>query len=147
MQWLTSELRVRAPRRGLHEVTAEVASEVSRFGMREGMLFLFLRHTGASLCISENWDPTARRDLEAFLDRLAPEGEPWHEHTIEGRDDSPSHMKSILTGVSLSLPVGEGRLLLGQWQGVYLCEHRAHPETRKSVVSGHSGAPAARPRA
>jgi secondary thiamine-phosphate synthase enzyme len=136
MEWKRSEILVRAPRRGLHDITAIVAAEVARFGMREGMLFLFLRHTGASLCISENYDPTAKRDLEAFLDRIAPDGEPWHAHTIEGDDDSSSHMKSILTGVTLSIPVAEGALMLGTWQGIYLCEHRRHPEERRILVRG-----------
>lgn len=136
MEWKSSEIRTRAPRRGLHDITAIVAAELDRMRMREGMLFLFLRHTGASLCISENYDPTAKRDLEAFLDRIAPDGEPWHAHTIEGEDDSSSHMKSILTGVTLSIPVAEGAMMLGTWQGIYLCEHRKHPEERKILVRG-----------
>ncbi len=136
MRWHSTELRVRAPRRGLHDVTGEVAEAVRGFGMREGILFLFLRHTSASLCISENWDPTARRDLEVFLDRIAPDGEPWHAHTLEGEDDSPSHMRSILTGVDLTIPVAEGKMQLGTWQGIYLCEHRKHPETRTLLLRG-----------
>lgn len=134
MDWKSTELRVRAPRRGLHDFTDAVKNALAGFGMREGMLFLFLRHTSASLCISENWDPTAKRDLEAFLDRLAPDGEPWHAHTLEGEDDSSSHMKSIVTGVQLSIPVAEGAMMLGTWQGIYLCEHRTHPETRTVLV-------------
>jgi len=136
MTWKTAELRIRAPRRGLHEFTAEVRDALASFGMREGMLFLFLRHTSASLCISENWDPTAKRDLEAFLDRIAPDGEAWHAHTLEGDDDSSSHMKSILTGVQLTIPVAEGAMMLGTWQGIYLCEHRNHPEARTILVRG-----------
>jgi secondary thiamine-phosphate synthase enzyme len=134
MDWNSSTLRVRAPRRGLHDITGEVREVLASFGMREGMLFLFLKHTSASLCISENWDPTAKRDLELFLDRLAPDGEAWHAHTIEGDDDSSSHMKSILTGVQLTIPVAEGEMMLGTWQGIYLCEHRTHPETRTLLV-------------
>jgi secondary thiamine-phosphate synthase enzyme len=136
MEWKTAELRVRAPRRGLHEITAEVTAELERFGMGEGMLFLFIRHTSASLCISENYDPTAKRDLEEFLGRLAPDGESWHAHTLEGDDDSPSHMRSIVTGTSLAIPVAEGRMLLGTWQGIYLCEHRKHPEMRSILIRG-----------
>lgn len=136
MEWKQAEIRVRAQRRGLHDITAEIADAVGGFGMREGMIFLFLRHTSASLCISENWDPTARRDLEAFLDRLAPDGESWHAHTLEGEDDSTSHMKAILTGVDLTIPVADGKMLLGTWQGIYLCEHRKHPETRTVLVRG-----------
>jgi secondary thiamine-phosphate synthase enzyme len=134
MEWLSSKIQVRTPGRGLHDITDRVAAEVARLGAREGMLFLFLQHTSASLCISENWDPTAKRDLEAFLDRLAPDGEPWHAHTLEGEDDSSSHMKSIVTGVQLSIPVAEGAMMLGTWQGIYLCEHRTHPETRTVLV-------------
>jgi secondary thiamine-phosphate synthase enzyme len=134
MEWLQSELKVQAPKRGLHEITDAVANELERSGAREGMVFLFLRHTSASLCISENYDPSARRDLEVFLDRIAPDGQPWHGHTLEGEDDSPSHMRSILTGVDLSIPVGGGKMLLGTWQGIYLCEHRKHPEKRTLLV-------------
>src|SRR3954465_12995041 len=101
MEWHSSEIKVRASRRGLHDLTAQIATELEKTGTREGMIFLFLKHTSASLCISENYDPTARADLEAFLDRIAPDGQGWHKHTLEGDDDSPSHMRSILTGVDL----------------------------------------------
>lgn len=134
MEWLTSELKVRAPRRGLHDITREVAAELEKLGAREGLAFLFLKHTSASLCISENYDPTARQDLEAFFDRIAPDGERWHRHTLEGDDDSPSHMRSILTGVDLTIPMGGGKMLLGTWQGIYLCEHRKHPEMRTLLI-------------
>jgi secondary thiamine-phosphate synthase enzyme len=136
MEWKSSELRIRAPRRGLHDITAQVAAEVTSLGLHEGMVFLFLKHTSASLCISENYDPSARRDLEAFLERMAPDGEAWHEHTMEGVDDSPSHMRAILTGTDLTIPVGGGKMLLGTWQGIYLCEHRKHPEMRTVLVRG-----------
>ena len=134
MEWLQSEIRVHASKRGLHEITAAVEAELEKTGTREGMLFLFIRHTSASLCISENYDPSARRDLEAFLDRLAPDGQPWHQHTTEGEDDSSSHMRSIVTAVDLSIPVGGGKMLLGTWQGIYLCEHRKHLETRTLLI-------------
>lgn len=134
MEWLSSKIQVRTPGRGLHDITDRVAAEVARLGAREGMLFLFLQHTSASLCISENWDPTARRDLEQFLERLAPDGERWHAHTLEGDDDSSSHMKSIVTGVDLSIPVGDGKPLLGTWQGIYLCEHRAMAHARTVLL-------------
>ena len=134
MEWLSSEIKVLAPRRGLHDITEAVAAELEKSGAREGMVFLFIRHTSASLCISENYDPSARRDLEVFLDRLAPDGQGWHQHTLEGDDDSPSHMRSIMTAVDLSIPVGGGKMLLGTWQGIYLCEHRKHPEKRTLLV-------------
>jgi secondary thiamine-phosphate synthase enzyme len=131
----TRRLRVRAPRRGLHMITAEVEEAVAESGVGQGMCNIFLQHTSASLVIHENADPTARMDLEAFLDRLAPEGEPYYRHTQEGPDDMPSHIKSILTGVSLSIPVVEGALALGTWQGIYLWEHRDHPSPRNIIVS------------
>jgi secondary thiamine-phosphate synthase enzyme len=134
MEWFSSEIKVLAPRRGLRDITAEVASELEKSGAREGMLFLFIQHTSASLCISENYDPTARRDLEAFLERLAPDGQGWHRHTLEGEDDSSSHMRSLVTAVDLSIPVGGGKMQLGTWQGIYLCEHRKHPEKRTVLV-------------
>jgi secondary thiamine-phosphate synthase enzyme len=134
MEWLQSEIKVRASRRGLQDITGEVAARLEGLGVREGMVFLFLKHTSASLCISENYDPTARADLEAFLDRVAPDGQAWHRHTLEGDDDSTSHMRSILTGVDLTIPVGGGKMLLGTWQGIYLCEHRKHPETRTLLI-------------
>jgi len=134
MDWLSAQLRVRTPGRGLHDITARILAEVEKLGAREGMLFLYLQHTSASLCISENWDPTAKRDLESFLERLAPDGERWHAHTLEGDDDSSSHMKSIVTGVDLSIPLGDGKPLLGTWQGIYLCEHRAMPHERTVLI-------------
>ena len=134
MEWLSSELTALAPRRGLHDITEAVRAEVEKSGAREGMVFVFIRHTSASLCISENYDPSARRDLEVFLDRLAPDGQGWHQHTMEGDDDSPSHMRSIVTSVDLSIPVGGGKMLLGTWQGIYLCEHRKHPEKRTLLI-------------
>jgi secondary thiamine-phosphate synthase enzyme len=129
------EIQVRAPRRGLHEVTEGVARAVAESGVEAGVASVFIRHTSASLVINENADPTARRDLEAFLDRLVPENEPWYRHTAEGPDDMPSHIKSILTNVSVTIPVAGGKLALGTWQGIYLWEHRDHATTRSIIVS------------
>jgi secondary thiamine-phosphate synthase enzyme len=130
-----SVLRIRAPRRGLHEITSEVREVVGGSGVGEGMCNLFVRHTSASLIINENADPTARADLESFLDRLVPRDASWYRHTLEGPDDMPSHIRSILTDVSLSIPVEGGRLALGTWQGIYLFEHRDRPSTREIVVT------------
>jgi len=116
-------------------ITAEVAQVVAQSGVERGMCNVFLQHTSASLCINENADPTARQDLEAFLDRIAPENEPYYRHTYEGPDDMPSHIKCILTDVSLNVPVVGGRLALGTWQGIYLWEHRDQPSARSLVVS------------
>jgi secondary thiamine-phosphate synthase enzyme len=102
-----------------------------RWNIQEGMCFLFIPHTSASLVVSENYDPTAKADLEAFMDRLAPPDQSWQVHTLEGRDDSPSHMRAMLTHSSLSIPIDQGRLSLGTWQGIYLFEHRRSGHTRQ----------------
>ena len=129
------EIQVRAPRRGLHEITEEVGRAVAEGRIMDGVASIFIRHTSASLVINENADPTARRDLEVFLDRLVPENEPWYRHTAEGPDDMPSHIKSILTNVSITVPVTGGKLALGTWQGIYLWEHRDHPTPREVLVT------------
>lgn len=131
----TRILTVRAPRRGLHEITSDLAGVVSMGGVKEGLCNVFIRHTSASLIIQENYDTSAKRDLETFLDRLAPEGAAWMTHTLEGPDDMPSHLKAVLTQVNLTIPVLEGRLGLGTWQGVYLWEHRDEPTPRELLVS------------
>jgi secondary thiamine-phosphate synthase enzyme len=122
------------PGQGLHEITSRVVDIVGKAGVREGLCTLFLRHTSASLVIQENADPTARRDLERWLNRLVPEGDPFYTHDAEGPDDMPSHLKAALTAVSLSIPVQEKRLVLGQWQGIYLWEHRRRGSRRELVV-------------
>ena len=131
----TRVLEIRAPRRGLHEFTSEVARVVAASGVGEGLCNLFIQHTSASLVINENADPTARRDLEAFLDRLVPEDEPYYRHTCEGPDDMPSHIKHALTNVQLTIPIVAGRLGLGTWQGIFLWEHRDRPTARRIVIS------------
>ena len=131
----TQALSVRAPRRGLHDITEAVARLVAKNGASAGMCTLFIRHTSASLIIQENYDPSARVDLETFMDRLIPEGSSWITHTLEGDDDMPSHIKAVLTQVSLSIPVLDGKLALGTWQGIYLWEHRDHPSPREILVS------------
>jgi len=128
-------LRVRAGRRGLHEITHAVRDVVRASGVRDGSCHLFLRHTSASLVVQENADPTARADLEEFLDRLVPDGTPWFRHTAEGPDDMPAHVKAMLTATSLTIPVMEGELGLGTWQGIYLFEHRDRAGSRSVVVT------------
>ena len=120
--------------KGLVEFTDQVQREVRRAGIEEGLCTLFIRHTSASLTIQENADPSARRDLEAWLDRLVPENDPLYTHTAEGPDDMPAHIKAILTCCSLSVPILDGRLALGTWQGIYLWEHRHHPGPRKILI-------------
>lgn len=126
--------RVRAPRRGLHEFTDDVRAWVSKQDIRSGLLTLFCRHTSASLVIQENAAPAVRRDIEKFFDELAPEGAGLYEHDDEGPDDMPAHLKTALTQVQLSIPVMDGKLMLGTWQGIYLFEHRSNPSQREIVL-------------
>ena len=119
---------------GLHMITADVTRCINEMGVSEGLCTLFLRHTSASLVIQENADPSARRDLEAWLNRLVPENDPLYTHTMEGSDDMPAHIKTALTSSSLSIPVSAGHLVLGSWQGIYLWEHRKYSGSRELVV-------------
>jgi len=128
----TFSLRTRG--QGLHEITEQVARVARDSDVDEGLCTVFIRHTSASLTIQENADPSARADLEAWLNRLVPENDRLYTHTFEGPDDMPSHIKAILTNVSLSIPVLDGRLTLGTWQGIYLWEHRRSAHTREIVV-------------
>jgi len=126
---------VRTARAGTHEITDAIAREVTRSKLTRGVVTIFCQHTSCSLVIMENADPSARRDLEAWLDRLVPEGDPHFEHTLEGPDDMPSHIKMALTRTSENVPFAEGRLLLGTWQGIFLWEHRRAAHTRTLVVT------------
>ena len=116
---------------GLYEFTRDVADWVRG----DGLLTLFIQHTSASLTVNENADPDVRGDLERHLNVMVPENAPYYEHTLEGPDDMPAHIKSVLIGPSLSLPITDGRLALGTWQGIYLCEHRDHGGSRRLVVT------------
>lgn len=128
-------LALRPASAGLHEFTAAVAREVARSGVDRGLATVFCQHTSCSLVIMENADPSARRDLAAWLDRLVPAGDPHFTHTLEGEDDMPSHIKMALTRTSETVPVAGGRLLLGTWQGIFLWEHRASPPPRTVIVT------------
>jgi secondary thiamine-phosphate synthase enzyme len=119
---------------GLHEFTSAVAAAVGAADVQQGLCTLFIRHTSASLLIQENADPSARHDLETWLNRLVPEDDPHYTHTLEGSDDMPSHIKAALTATSLAIPIVDGRLALGTWQGIYVWEHRRHGATRQVVV-------------
>lgn len=127
-------LSIKVPGKGLHEITGEVHAVIAGSGMREGLCTLFLQHTSASLVIQENADPAARRDLERWLNRLVPEGDPLYTHTEEGPDDMPAHIKAALTATSLSIPLLDGALGLGRWQGIYLWEHRRFPSHRHLLI-------------
>ncbi|MEA3080483.1 MAG: hypothetical protein QOD54_151 [Sphingomonadales bacterium] len=126
-------LPIRANRHGLHEFTPQVREFVTESGISEGLLTIFCRHTSASLLIQENAAPAAARDIEAYFARLAPEGGPY-EHDDEGPDDMPAHLRSALTATQLSIPVSDGRPLLGAWQGIYLFEHRRSPPEREIAL-------------
>ncbi len=119
---------------GLYEITREVAALVTESGLDEGLCTLFLQHTSASLVVQENADPSARRDLERWLNRLVPEEDALFTHCTEGPDDMPSHVKAALTATSLSIPVVAGTLALGTWQGIFLWEHRRRTGSRRLVV-------------
>ncbi|HWA08966.1 MAG TPA: secondary thiamine-phosphate synthase enzyme YjbQ [Opitutaceae bacterium] len=128
-------LTVRAPGAVLHEITDQVARELARSGLSRGVATIFCRHTSCSLVIMENADPSARKDLEAWLDRLVPEDDPHFTHTLEGADDMPAHIKMALLRTSESVPFAEKRLLLGTWQGIYLWEHRRAAPARQIAVT------------
>jgi secondary thiamine-phosphate synthase enzyme len=131
---MVREIVIETGGRGLFEFTGEVAAVVREAGVDVGLCTVFVRHTSCSLTIQENADPSARRDLEAWLNRLVPEGDSLFTHTAEGADDMPSHIKAALTAVSLSVPIVGGALALGTWQGIYLWEHRRSPHRRRVVV-------------
>jgi secondary thiamine-phosphate synthase enzyme len=128
-------LSLRAGRKGTREITDEVARVVGASGFGCGVATVFCRHTSCSLVIMENADPSARRDLEAWFDRLVPERDPLFEHTLEGPDDMPSHIKMALTRTSETVPFSAGRLMLGTWQGIFLWEHRRAAHAREVVVT------------
>ena len=131
----TESFDIRTRGRGSYEITDEVARLVAASGLREGIVTVFVRHTSASLVIYENADPSAREDLHEFLDRIAPDGEAWHIHTAEGPDDTASHLRMTVTRTSETIPVSDGRVTLGTWQGIFLLEHRLAPHRREIVVA------------
>ena len=130
-----STIRIRTRGKGTLEITGEVRRAIEESGIKNGIVTVFVRHTSASLVIMENADPSARRDLEMFLEKLVPENTPWFIHTLEGPDDMPSHIRMALTRTSEVIPVMNGRMTLGTWQGIFLFEHRRAPHHREIVVS------------
>jgi secondary thiamine-phosphate synthase enzyme len=129
------ELTVAVQGQGLYDVTHKVAEKVHSCDVTDGLVTVFIRHTSASLTIQENADPSAREDLERWLNRLVPEGDPLYTHTVEGPDDMPAHIKAALTAVSVSVPLVNAKLALGIWQGIFLWEHRHHRGERSLVVN------------
>ena len=139
--WLQREIVLDPRPRGFHLVTREVAGALPELGvLRAGLLHLFIQHTSASLSLNENADPSVRRDLESWFNAAVPERAPYWTHTAEGPDDMPAHIKAALLGPSLSLPVSDGRLALGTWQGIYLCEHRDRGGSRRLLATLHGEA-------
>jgi secondary thiamine-phosphate synthase enzyme len=132
---LSETLRIHTRGRSFESLTERVAEVVRRSGITEGLCNVFIQHTSASLLISENADPAVQRDLERFMQRIAPDGSPDYEHDAEGPDDMPAHIRSVLTNTSLSVPVVAGRLALGTWQGIYLWEHRHARHSREVMVT------------
>lgn len=128
------DLRVATHAKGLYEITREVRKWVAAQTVRNGLLTIFIRHTSASLLIQENADPDVRRDLAEFFERLVPEDTPWFQHTTEGPDDMPSHIRTALTTVQLSIPVRDGQPALGTWQGIYVFEHRSDKQSRQVLL-------------
>jgi len=135
--WIQREIRLPARTRGFHLVTREVLDALPDLEqVAVGMLHLLIRHTSASLALNENASPEVRRDFETWFDRAVPDGAPYWTHTLEGDDDMPAHVKAALLGPSLTLPISRGRLALGTWQGIYLCEHRDDGGPRSMIATG-----------
>jgi secondary thiamine-phosphate synthase enzyme len=131
----TETFSVHTHGKGTSEITSQIDAIVSRSSIQNGTVTVFVRHTSASLVIMENADPSARRDLEVFFEKLVPEDTPWFIHTLEGPDDMPSHIRMALTRTSEVIPIIDGRMTLGTWQGIFLFEHRSLPHTRQIAVS------------
>ena len=137
--WARRDIRLAPRARGVHLVTRELVDGLPELaGVRVGLAHLFVRHTSASLALNENASPDVRTDLEEWFGRVVPDGAPYLRHTLEGPDDMPAHVKAVIVGASVTVPVSDGRLDLGVWQGVYLCEHRDHggPRTVTATVWG-----------
>jgi secondary thiamine-phosphate synthase enzyme len=136
--WLQREIRLRARPRGFHLVTEEILQQLPELREFEvGLAHFFIQHTSAALALNENADPTVRADLERALTQVAPENAPYYEHTSEGPDDMPAHVKAVLLGSSVTVPIRHGRLALGTWQGIYLCEFRNRGGERRLVATLH----------
>ena len=139
--WIQKSVRLSPKPRGFHLITREILAQIPEIGaVQVGILHVFIQHTSASLTINENADPDVRRDLDLHLDHLIPDGADHFIHTLEGEDDMPAHVKSSLLGSALSIPITEGRLALGTWQGVYLGEHRDYGGARQVVLTLHGQA-------
>ncbi len=138
IMWLQKEITLRPRTRGFHLITDEIEREVPEIRkISAGIMFVFIQHTSASLTLNENADPDVRVDMESHFNKIAPENAPYYVHTLEGPDDMPAHIKASLLGSSVTLPISKGRLNLGTWQGIYLCEHRNRGGSRRLVATIH----------
>ncbi len=136
MTWHQTTIQISEKSRGFHLVTSEILRQVPELAqIKVGLAHFFIQHTSASLALNENADPTVRHDLEAHFNQIAPENMPYFRHTLEGPDDMPAHIKAIMIGESITVPITNGRLNLGTWQGIYLCEHRDYGGERRVVVT------------
>ena len=136
MNWFQKEIKLKTQSRGFHLITNEVISQLPEIAnIKIGLAHLLLKHTSASLTLNENFDPDVRRDMEKYFNHTVKENEPYYLHTSEGADDMPAHIKSSLLGTSLTIPISNGNINLGTWQGIYLCEHRNHGGSRKLLIT------------
>ena len=136
MKWHQIEILLEPRGRGFHLITDEVVNQLPDLKeIKTGLMHILIKHTSASITLNENYDPNVRSDMEKYFNRTVKENEPWYEHNSEGADDMPAHIKSTLIGSSLTIPIANGKLNLGTWQGIYLCEHRNHSGSRKIVVT------------
>ncbi len=134
--WIQKEITLKPRARGFHLITDEILHQVPEITQLSiGLMHVFIKHTSASLTINENADPTVREDFESFINKMVPENEPYYKHTFEGSDDMPAHLKNSILGVNVHCPITNGKLNLGVWQGIYLCEHRNYGGTRKLVIT------------
>lgn len=136
MTWIQKEIRLPGYPRGFHLITDKVLAQLSEIrNLEAGILQVFIKHTSASLTLNENWDPTVRGDFERHFNVMVPENASYYEHNYEGSDDMPAHIKASLLGSSVQVPISQGKLNLGTWQGIYLCEHRNHDSGRTLVLT------------
>jgi secondary thiamine-phosphate synthase enzyme len=136
MSWYQKEISLKPRSRGFHLVTDEIVDQISEIrNIKIGLIHILIKHTSASITLNENYDPDVRSDMEKYFNRTVKENEPWYDHSSEGSDDMPAHIKSTLIGSSLTIPVTNGKLNLGTWQGIYLCEHRNRAGSRNVVVT------------
>ncbi|MEB8432901.1 secondary thiamine-phosphate synthase enzyme YjbQ [Cocleimonas sp. KMM 6892] len=134
--WIQKEIQIKQKSRGFHIITDEILNKLIEIkDIEVGLMNVFIKHTSASLTINENADPTVRQDFESYFNKAVPENEPYYKHTLEGSDDLPAHLKASILGSSLNIPITNGRLNIGIWQGIYLCEHRNMGGSRNLVIT------------